>query len=165
MGVGDWDVIISSNIELRRDGLPYSGRKPAGSPGVAVYFQFEGEQQVFACDCWDLAEDNMRAIGKTIEALRGIQRWGSTEMMRRAFGGFKALPPGYTDWRHMFGFDPDELVSATALKRRYHERARLAHPDLHGGDNGELTRLNLAHAAAKEAIASVELATTKAVRL
>ncbi|MBD3609597.1 MAG: hypothetical protein HUJ30_03520 [Gammaproteobacteria bacterium] len=46
----------------------------------------------FACDRWDLIQDNIHSIGKTIEALRGIERWGASDMMARAFSGFTALP-------------------------------------------------------------------------
>ncbi|HGG04708.1 MAG TPA: hypothetical protein ENK28_04565 [Aliiroseovarius sp.] len=35
----------------------------------------------------------MRAIGKTLEALRGIDRWGTAEFLNQAFQGFTALPP------------------------------------------------------------------------
>lgn len=34
--------VVSSNVELRRDGLPLSGRPEPHDPGVAVYFQLAG---------------------------------------------------------------------------------------------------------------------------
>jgi hypothetical protein len=46
----------------------------------------------FACDRWDSVADNVQAIRKTIEALRGIERWGTGDMVQRAFAGFVALP-------------------------------------------------------------------------
>ena len=85
-------VVISSNLELRQDGLPYAGRRRPQDCGVAVYFQLGGSDQCIPCDKWDRPEDNIYAIGKTIEALRGIERWGAKEMVNAAFRGFQSLP-------------------------------------------------------------------------
>ena len=149
LGVGDWNVVISSNVQLRRDGLPYAGRKPHGSPGIAVYYWLDEEPQVIACDVWDRVEDNLRAIGKTVEALRGIERWGSGDLMRRAFSGFKALPPSAEDWKSVLGVE-----GATTLgdvKQRYRSLAAQAHPD-RGGSEHEMQRLNAVYEAAREAL-------------
>ena len=45
----------------------------------------------------------MQAIAKTIEALRGINRWGTGDMMEAAFKGFSALPAPDTNkpWREV----------------------------------------------------------------
>lgn len=64
--------VLSSNVPLRRDGLPYAAQREPDDPGVAVYFMWQGKQMTFACDRWDKVKDNVRAIGKTIEALRGV---------------------------------------------------------------------------------------------
>ncbi|MDB6080165.1 MAG: molecular chaperone DnaJ [Akkermansiaceae bacterium] len=88
-------IIISTDIPLRKDGFPRADGRPPLDPGVAVYFERNGKQQCFACDKYDRVWKNMRAIQRTIEALRGIERWGSSEMLDRAFTGFAALPaPG-----------------------------------------------------------------------
>lgn len=47
----------------------------------------------FACEKWQDVYGNIYAIGKTIEALRGIERWGTGDMVEQAFTGFVALPP------------------------------------------------------------------------
>ena len=86
--------VVSTNLELRNDGLPYSKQRPIADHGVAVYFTRKGHQMVFACDRWNRIEHNMRAITKTIEAMRGIERWGSSDLMERAFAGFEALQIG-----------------------------------------------------------------------
>jgi hypothetical protein len=36
--------------------------------------------------------DNLQAVAKTIEALRGIDRWGTREMVDAAFQAFAAIP-------------------------------------------------------------------------
>lgn len=86
--LGGTHIVLSSNIPLRLDGLPRAGQPQPQDKGVAVYFLRRGKQMVFACDRWDKVEDNMRAIEKTIEAVRGIDRWGASEMMERAFTAF-----------------------------------------------------------------------------
>ena len=93
--LGASNVIISTNVRLRRDGFPYSSDKPPSDAGVAVYFDYLGSQKCFPCDRWVLVEENLRAIFKSIEAIRGLERWGSKSFVEAAFTGFAALPaPG-----------------------------------------------------------------------
>ena len=73
--MGGSNLVISTNIELRRDGLPYAGRREPADKGVAVYFDYRKRPMCFACDRWARIGDNIYAIAKTIEALRGIERW------------------------------------------------------------------------------------------
>lgn len=134
--------VISTNLELRNDGLPYSKQRPITDHGVAAYFTRRGRQLVFACDRWDRVEHNMRAITKTIDALRGIERWGSSDLMERAFTGFEALPaPSADHWWMVLGVDP--TATSGAITRAYREKARAAHPD-QGGSTAEMARLNAA---------------------
>lgn len=37
------EVVLSTNMELRRDGLPYAQRRQPLDPGVAVYFPWKGQ--------------------------------------------------------------------------------------------------------------------------
>lgn len=90
--LGGTHVVLSSNLSLRRDGIPLAGQRQPSDKGVAVYFYRRGKQMAFACDRWNKIEDNIRAVAKTIEAVRGIDRWGASEMMERAFTAFEALP-------------------------------------------------------------------------
>ena len=140
--------VISSNMPLRRDGLPYASGKEPDDPGAAVYFEYSGAQFVFACDRYDRVHKNIRAIGKTIEALRGLERWGTGEMMQRAFRGFEALPePG--KWWTVLGL----TVEATAeeIEAAYRTRAKQAHPDA-GGGHDAMAELNEAKTTALEAL-------------
>ncbi|MFL6228071.1 MAG: J domain-containing protein, partial [Pyrinomonadaceae bacterium] len=91
MGVDDHAVVISTNIELRLDGLPRSDRRAPTDPGAAVYFRLWNDQRkVLACDKYVTVGDNLYAIGLTIEATRGIERWGSVTV-EQAFAGYVAL--------------------------------------------------------------------------
>ena len=82
---GGTDLIISSNLKLRLDGLPYSNQRSPEDKGIAVYFTFKGEQKVIACDTFDLIGCNLWAVAKTIEAMRGIDRWGCSQIIDKAF--------------------------------------------------------------------------------
>jgi hypothetical protein len=128
-------VVLSSNIPLRRDGLPYAGVHRVDDPGVALYFHRQGQDLAFACDRWDSVADNMRAIALTIGALRGIARWGTGDMLRAAFAGFKALPPpsGRPWWVVLFGERPEVAgVTREEIETAYRTQAKKAHPDAGG---------------------------------
>lgn len=142
-------VVISSNLALRRDGLPLANQRQPDDPGVAVYFLYKKRQMSFACDRWLKIEHNMQAIAKTIEALRGIARWGSGDMLEAAFTGFTALPApsSVKTWREVIGVLPgvrDMSIVRTEFRRRAAER----HPD-RGGTHEGMTELNAALAAAE----------------
>src|SRR3546814_12896137 len=79
--------LISSNVELRRDGLPRSDRVEPTDPGVAVYFAKGGRPYCLACDTFRRAADNLAAIAGHIEATRRQLRYGvaTAEETLRAF--------------------------------------------------------------------------------
>jgi hypothetical protein len=138
--LGGTHIVLSTNIPLRRDGLPYAGQRQPDDRGVAVYFLRRGKQMVFACDRWEKVEDNMRAIEKTIEAIRGIERWGASEMMERAFQAFEALPAPKSCW-DVLGLTPG--ASEDAINSAYRTKAKGAHPDA-GGSQAAMAELNRA---------------------
>lgn len=140
-------VVLSTNLPLRRDGHPYANSRPEnGDAGVAVYFERKGKQMVFACDRWDRIEDNVRAIQKTIDAMRGIERWGASDMMERAFSAFQALPsPAPRDCWAVLGIAPRSPPDEVA--RAYRDKAKELHPDT-GGSDAAMAELNAARSAA-----------------
>lgn len=153
LGCPDWNVIISTNLPLRRDGLPYAGMKPAnGDTGAAVYFCLgSGDKErrmVLACDRWDRVEDNIHAIEMTVGAMRGMDRWGCSDMLNRAFTGFTALPApeDKTFWWQVLECAAN--ADAEIVERRYRELAFKCHPD-HGGSVESMAKLNRAVAEAR----------------
>jgi hypothetical protein len=125
--MGATHPIISSNVELRKDGLPYSNRRQPDDPGVAVYFTLDGHQRCLACDEWTTVADNLKAIGKTIEAIRGIERWGASAILDRMFSAFTALPHIVAEapWYETLGVTPnatpDQIREArVGLAKKYH---------------------------------------------
>lgn len=134
--------VLSSNVPLRRDGLPYAATREPDDPGVAVYFMWQGKQMTFACDRWDRVKDNVRAIGKTIEALRGIERWGASDMMQRAFSAFEALPAPDPWWK-MLGLN-GPTRSKQEINEAYRKASGDAHPDRPGGSHDRMAQVNAA---------------------
>lgn len=139
--LGGTQPIISSNIPHRNDGLPRAGAFNAAElkndPGIAVYFQRKGKQLCFACDCYLTVDDNMHAIAKTVEALRGIARWGTGDMMEAAFTGFTALPEiSHADVWGTLGLDANSATE-DAIMRAWREKAKTCHPDAAPGKEDE----------------------------
>jgi hypothetical protein len=137
--------VLSSNITLKRDGLPYAGQKEPDDRGVAVYFTLKGQQFCFCCDRWDKAGDNIQAIRRTIAALRGIGRWGTGEMVHQAFSGFISLPSQESPYA-VLGVKPD--ATDAEIEASYRQKAKVLHPDL-GGDPAAFRRITEARAKLK----------------
>lgn len=146
--LGTRDALLSTNVPLRLDGPPRGDTSPTGSPGVAVYFTYKGKSMAFACDRWNRVGDNIHAIAKTIEALRGIARWGTGDMMQAAFAGFSALPAPTAmgkPWREILGC-PNAHTRAD-VDYAYRAARRRAHPDM-GGSNDAFDQVQKAYEAA-----------------
>jgi hypothetical protein len=148
--MGGENLIISSNLVLRDDGLPRSGQRQPQDKAVAVYFMYHGKQMCFACDKWATVEDNIRAIGKTIDAIRAIERAGSSDLMERAFTGFAALPaPASEQWWVVLGVSQN--ADYDTVKATYRKLAMQHHPDT-GGNVDEFQRVQMAYEQAKQAL-------------
>lgn len=157
MGLGRDDVVISTNMPLRLDGLPRSNVPEPSDPGVAVYWQTKkGERKVMAIDRYTRVADNLAAVAATLEALRGIERWGGGQILDRAFSGFTALPaPGQTHargWREVLNVEPT-VSDLETVKGQYRRLSSVRHPDK-GGTEAEMSELNWAWAQAQEALST-----------
>lgn len=130
--LGATDVIISSNMVLNRDGFPAARQPRLQDTGVAVYFTMNGEQRCIPSDKYYTVEDNLHAVGKTIEALRGIERWGTGQIMEAAFRGFTALPEhasagGSRAWYEVLQVSQD--ADPDIIKAAWRRLAAKYHPD------------------------------------
>jgi hypothetical protein len=152
--LGGQHVVLSTNVRLRKDGMPYTSDREPDDGGVAVYFSLNGNPMCFACDQYIKVKANMQAVRKTIEALRGIERWGASDMMQRAFSGFMQLPaPGQTTvrgWREVLGV-PEGVNDLGYVKHMYRTKSGRAHPDK-GGSEELQAELNRAWEQAQEAL-------------
>lgn len=126
------EPILSTNIELRQDGIPHANRRNPDDPGVAVYFEYKKQGYCFACDKYKRVWENMVAIRKTIEAIRGIERWGASDMMQRAFSGFVQIEDqSQRTWWQVLGVSED--ADNEDVSRAYRALRSKHHPD-RGGD-------------------------------
>jgi DnaJ domain len=131
-GMGGRCLIVSSNMR-------HPQHKPDDS-GVAVYFELEGKQKVFACDTFRDVRSNVRAIALTIAALRSIERYGASGMLERALNAFEALPPPMDPWK-ILGIAPDS--SLDGIEAAFKRLAFRCHPD-RGGSDAKMAELNRA---------------------
>ncbi len=138
--LGATDIVLSTNIPIRRDGLPYANanRRILDDEGAAIFFKRKGKPGAFACDKFRRVHDNIRAIGKTIEALRGIERWGASDMLDRAFTGFEALPAPEQPWQ-VLGIS--QGASREEIKRAHRD---LAMSSEYRGNDTLMSRINAA---------------------
>lgn len=147
------DVVLSTNVELRLDGRPRSTDRDPADPGAALWFTLNGKPIVLACDRWDRVADNICAIAKHIEAMRGMERWGVGNLAM-AFTGYEALPhhpdagaaPADAWW---IVLDVDRAASLAEIDSAWRAKMRTAHPD-QGGNPEHAKRLNAARDAARK---------------
>ena len=143
MGINEAKYILSTNIPLKKDGWPYTRYATLEDVGVAVYFQIDGHPVSPCCDKWDRVEDNIVAIAKHIESLRGQERWG-VATLKQAFAGHMALPAPVQmgeHWTSVLNLPAD--ATRDQIKARYRKMAKQHHTDA-GGDNTRMTALNVA---------------------
>jgi len=155
MGIDRQDVVISTNLTLRLDGLPRSGQAAPRDAGAAVYWwdNLAGARRVMAIDQYYRVEENLAAIAATLDAMRAIERHGGAQILDRAFTGFTALPaPSSTKpWREVMIFG-ESTPTVEQLRQRYRELARTRHPDRAGGSDAAMSELNVALRQAEEEI-------------
>jgi len=126
-------LVISTNIPVRADGNPYASYSKPADTGVAVYFSVDNKAMAICCDKWNSVEANLRALTMSVDAMRGLDRWGVSEIMNRAFMGFKALPEKAASfpWWEVLG------LSRTCTRKEvdvaYRGKIKVYHPD-NGGD-------------------------------
>lgn len=146
------NVVLSANLKLRPDGLPYAETRRVADPGVAVYFVFKKKPMVMAMDHYLTVAGNIRSLTLAIEAMRQLDRHGGGTMLERAFVGFVALaaPDSKKPWREVFGVPADWRGDIRSL---YREKARNRHPDV-GGSDTLMAELNVALAEARRELSS-----------
>ncbi len=144
--LGATNVVISSSIDVRVDGVPRAGVEPdrhtMKEPGVALYFTLKGRAMVMAQDGYDSPGVNLRSLTLAIDAMRSLERHGGGTMMQRAFDGFAALPapdgvrPKRPWWIVLNYGEGDEAradASVEEVEARYRTLSKKRHPDADEG--------------------------------
>ncbi len=132
--LGGKDLILSSNYTL--------GSTNPAECGVVAYFTYQARQVAIPCDRWDRIEGNVRAIALTIEAMRGMERWGAKSMIAAMFRGFAALNErtSKSHW-DILELNPEPLPTEKQIMTAYRTLAQVAHPDK-GGSHESFSELN-----------------------
>lgn len=131
-------VLLSSNVNIRLDGLPRSGQAEPQDPGVAVYFGLRGKPRCLACDRWTRAADNIASIAAHVAAIRAVDRYG-VGTLDQAFAGYSQLPPAATEWWIVLGVRADS--GREAILDAHRSLAFKHHPD-RGGSAELMARIN-----------------------
>lgn len=156
MGISKDNVLISTNVATRLDGMPRSDQRAPTDPGVAVYWRKgqNAEMQCMAVDVYIDVADNLCAVAAVLEAMRAIERHGGKQVQERSFRGFKALPAktGHRPWREVMEWGHSGTPTVDLINFAFRILARKRHPDL-GGTEGEMAELNQARA---DALAEIE---------
>jgi hypothetical protein len=143
--MGAKDLIVSTNIPTRKDGGLYSDwmSKRIEDPGVAIYFKYKDQNISMCCDQYHKVWENVYALGKGIEALRGMERWGVSDFLERAFTGFTALAEkNEREWWQVLGVEAK--ATEQEIKDAYRKRAKQSHPDA-GGNIDMFNEVNRAY--------------------
>lgn len=155
--------VISSNIDVRQDGVPRSGVNPNRTsidPGVALYFTHKGRPIVIAQDAFTTIGANLRSLALALVAMRALARHGGGTLAGKAFDGFAALPPPAgmkpkRPWWQVLRYseheEDREFLSAAEIEARYRAMAKKLHPDA-GGTGEGMAELSDARAEAIEAL-------------
>lgn len=129
---GGTDVVIG--IVCDEGQISMSGALKAGSrtavrhPGAEVSFELpDGRRLVFHTDAYGDLRQNLRAIGKGLEALRAVDRYGITSTDEQ-YAGFQQLTAG--------GPDASRGARLVELHGSVAKALKVTHPD-HGGDAGQ----------------------------
>lgn len=142
--LGVKQVVLSSNVTL--------GVQSPADPGVVAFGIYDGQQIAIPCDRWTDVAGNLRAIARTIEAMRGMERWGAKHMIRAMFQGFTAIRgPAPMPWREVLGLPLSARADLEAVRARWRDLARTHHPDA-GGDSAAMAEINAAFDRARKEI-------------
>lgn len=137
--LGARNCVVSSNLQQRANGEGFLSNQRVEDVGVVIYFELKGVGKAMACDKWNKVEHNLWALYLTVKSIRGIERWGGSEILEGLFTGFSALPaPG--DAMIVTTQYFSSVQNIEDLKILYREKCKELHPD-RGGDSKEFSEM------------------------
>lgn len=132
--LGAKHIVISSNLQMRQRGDGFYANQKVDEAGVVVYFNLKGKSKAMACDRWTKVEHNIWALFCSIQAIRGLERWGGSEFLDGLFTGFKALPaPDVIIQSNIIYFS--DCITELDIKKKFYKLSKELHPDLGGNLN------------------------------
>lgn len=144
--------LLSTNVELRMDGVPRRDRSPPADPAACVYFTIKGVPYALACDTYTDVAQNIAALANHIDTLRRQERYG-VATAAESLQAFQALPsPGQVhvrQWWEVLGVPSRPALAE--VETAYRKLAAERHPD-RGGSDAAMAELNAAREAAKRAV-------------
>jgi hypothetical protein len=145
------EIVVSSNVPIKADGLLYADNRRLDDPGIAAYFKFKKKSVVMARDGYTSVAGNLRSLGLVIAGMRQAFRHGGSFMWERAFDGYLAIagPDSKKPWRQVLGIKPNGPVTLAMVTELYREKARERHPDA-GGNDQLMAELNVAYDEARQ---------------
>jgi hypothetical protein len=136
--------VVTTRGNIRRDGALRASAK-VEHPGVALSFISDHGPLTFHCDRYQVHSiaregeawtHNLRAIAKTLEALRAVDRYGATKTGEQ-YTGFMAIEnPSVTlsAARERLAEIGEADLDDTSDKHLVRKAREQAHPDRHGGN-------------------------------
>lgn len=136
------EVVIEADFreqDLRVDGMPRANARQPEFPGVKISFNAPGIGRVeYGTDTYELWQHNVRAIALSLEALRAVDRYGTTTG-RQQYTGFKAIGATPAVAKLTAAVARDTLLALVGEvdgdntdRALYRRAVKVAHPD-HGG--------------------------------
>lgn len=134
--LGATNVVITLDQRLKFDGgLSTAKDATPADPGVAIYFTRQGREVCIPCDRYKTVIGNVRAIGLTLEYMRRMARYGTSEILDAAFRGFTALPESIQlggpsvarAWHEVLQLHPE--ADQEIIKSAYRKLSARYHPD------------------------------------
>lgn len=146
MGIHADDVVLSTNVPTRLDGMPRSDAKAPADPGAAVYWMDKGARRCMAIDQYTKVEMNVAALAATVEAMRAIERHGGAEILDRAFTGFAQLPAPIAAGMKRSWWEVLEIPRESGADqiRAAHRKLVSQYHEAKGGDQAKMAEINVA---------------------
>lgn len=132
------NVVIGTGFreeDLRLDGMPRSGARDPGHPGIELSFDTPTHGRlVYATDTCQSWQHNVRSIALGLEALRAVDRYGITRRGEQ-----------YAGWRQLESGGPSADRGRELIRKHGSIRAALmaTHPD-QGGDPADFADVQAA---------------------
>lgn len=137
--------------DIRLDGMLRANAR-VGFPGVVVSFESRYGPLSYATDAYDSWQANVRAIALSLEALRAVDRYGTSKSGEQ-YVGWRAIEssvstPTFSSADEAVRWLRDVVdvagVEGLSVKTLLRTAARFLHPDVNGGDHALWDRYDAA---------------------